>query len=273
MKKLFLLPLFLIPSAQATDCYHCSLWNYWEEWFPVISIPEWPFEYIKVEKVDYKRNEKATYCTRPVEIIDTIVLHHSGSPSTSTSQEINNYHVNRSSGGDPWYMIGYSYVINSPYQGMKVPTPKVSEGRPLEIVGSHAGSDAYVPMDEEQKKMWDEKKIVCGKSGETFAVDPKQVKDGKIKANVTTLGVVVLGNYAPFSKWNPGGYAPGKPRYPTKQTLEMAAKLSCQLQKKYPRMTKLHWHSMYNATDCPGNLKQNVEEIKKIAKGLGCNFN
>lgn len=272
MKKLFLLPFFLIQPVQATDCFHCSIWN-WEQWFPLVKLSEWPFDYIKIEKPDYRRNDKATYCTRPIEMLDTIVLHHSASPSTSTPQEINNYHVNRTSDGDPWYMIGYSYTISSPYKGQKLPKPKVSEARPIEIAGSHAGSEAFVPMTEEQKKMWDDGKVLCGKTGGTFEVDQKLVMDGKIKANVTSLGVVVLGNYAPFSKWNPSGYAPGKPRYPTKETLDMAARLSCQIQKKYPNITKLHWHSMYRSTDCPGTLKQNVEDIKKIAKGLGCNFN
>lgn len=235
---------------------------------------EWPEELIKVEKINYERNAKASYCLRPLEMIDTIVFHHSSGPSTTSPESINEMHLNRGSASDPWYMIAYSYVVNTAYPGDSAPSPVVTEGRPLDIVGAHAGSQAFVTMTEEHQKFWDEGKIVCGRPDEGFSVDPKQLNNGKIKANVTTIGVVVPGNYEKFHpSRNPGGWTSRKPRYPTKSTQEMLAKLSCQLQKKHPRMKYLKWHNYYNSTDCPGNIKDYVDEIRVLAKGYGCEFN
>lgn len=237
------------------------------------NVPEWPIEYTSIEKIDYERNSQASFCKRPVDMVDTIVLHHSETPSTDTAQRMNELHLARGSNGDPWYMIAYSYVINSPYSGAKVPKKLVTEGRPLDLVGAHAGSNIFVPMDSVQKNLWDSGKITCGKENTAFKVDPTVVKDGKIKANVTTIGVVVVGNYAPFSKENPNGYPASKPRYPTKDTQDLIARLSCQLQKKYPRMKNIKWHNYYHATSCPGTIKDYVSKIKRLARKYGCEFN
>lgn len=268
--KLWILALTLL-SAQhslASDCIHCQT----DSGF-LNTQTSWPIEYIEVERVDYKRNSHASFCTRPVEIIDTIVLHHSETPSTATAERINDYHLSRGTPTDPWYMIGYSYVINSAYPGQSLPKLKVSEGRPIEIIGAHAGSNAFIPMSAEQQKIWDEKKVKCGKEGEEGIFDPSMVKNGKIKANVTTIGLVVIGNYAPFSKTNPNGYSRKNPRYPTKQTLDSVARTACQLQKKYPRIKNLKWHNYYHSTSCPGNLKSFIGQIKTLTRKYGCEFN
>jgi len=240
---------------------------------PRSETPEWPEELIDIKYVDYKRNTHASFCTRPTEMIDTIVLHHSETSSTTTALQINNYHLARGTANDPWYMIAYTYVINSPYAGGSIPKPLLTEGRPIEIVGAHAGSNAFIPMDEVQKKLWEEKKVLCGKENQVPTFDPSGVKNGKIKANFTTVGVVVNGNYAPYSKHNPGGYSKRSPRYPTDDTQDMIARLSCQLQKKYPRIKNIKWHNFYNATTCPGSIKSYIGKIKTIAKGYGCEFN
>ena len=270
MKK-YTLFLFLLSLASyaGEDCYNCTR----NLSFTRPIVPEWPIEYTTIEKVDYKRNSHASFCKRPIDIVDTIVIHHSETPVTDTPEKINQYHLARGSGSDPWYMIAYSYVLNTPYAGTSAPKKRVSEGRPLDIVGAHAGSNVFVPMDSAQKKMWSDGKITCGKENSTFKVDPTMVKDGKIKANVTTIGLVVIGNYAPFSKTNPNGYSKNKPRYPTKATQDEIARLSCQLQKKYPRMKNIKWHSYYHATTCPGNLKQYIGQIKTLARKYGCEFN
>ena len=253
----------------AQDCFYC---------FPSFSwarpeVPMWPIEYINIEKVEYERNEKATFCKRPEDMVDTIVIHHSETPNTDTPKRLNDYHLARGSANDPWLMIGYSFVINSPYAGGKVPAAKVSEGRPLDIVGAHAGSNVFMPMDDEQKKYWDEGKIICGNDRIGFKKDPTLIKNGKIKANVTTIGLVVTGNYAPFSKTNPNGYSKNNPRYPTKATQDMIARTSCQLQKKHPRMKNIKWHNFYHATTCPGTIKSYIGQIKELARKYGCEFN
>lgn len=269
MKKLSIFTLLLFSSfVMAQDCYNCV---------PEVSltppVPEWPIEYSKIEKVNYPRNSKASFCKRPIDIVDTIVLHHSETPSTNTPERINEYHLARGTKDDPWYMIAYSYTINSPYSGATTPRARVTEGRPLDIVGAHAGSNVFVPMDAEQKKMWDEGQVTCGKEDTAFRVDPTLVKNGRIKANVTTIGLVVIGNYAPFSKTNPNGYSKKNPRYPTRQTQDMVARMACQLQKKHPRMKNIKWHNYYHATSCPGTLKDYIGQIKALARNYGCEFN
>lgn len=234
--------------------------------------PEWPEELIPITYVDYKRNTKASFCTRPTDMIDTIVIHHSETPATTTATQINDYHLARGTKDDPWYMIAYTYVVNSPYAGTTKPKALVTEGRPIEYVGAHAGSNAWATMDETQKKLWNDKTVLCGKEGETPKFDSSMVKNGKIKANITTAAIVVNGNYAPYSTSNPGGYSKRSPRYPTNDTQDMIARLSCQLQKKYPRIKYMKWHNFYTATTCPGNIKSYIGKIKTLAKGYGCEF-
>lgn len=276
MKILLILLTFLTAAptyAQNQDCYNCyNPW--WWSWFrPIPEEPEWPIEYVKVDKIDYERNEHATYCKRPVEMVDTIVIHHSETPSTDSPQRINEYHLQRGSAADPWLMIGYSYTINSPYPGASNPSTKVAEGRPLDIVGAHAGTNIFMPTDSVQKKLWDEGKITCGNEQQGFRVNPATVRNDRIKANVTTIGLVVVGNYSPFSKNNPNGYSKKNPRYPTKDTQDLIARMSCQLQKKHPRMKNIKWHNYYHATSCPGTIKQYIGQIKTLARKYGCEFN
>lgn len=229
---------------------------------------------IDVHEVNYLRNKKASFCMRPTDMVDTIVIHHSETPSTYTPEDINAYHLNRGSSSDPWYMIAYSFVINSPYEGMALPLPKASVGRPFEIVGAHAGSNIFVPMDSVQTKLWADKKILCGKENQVPKFDPTLVKNKKIKANVTTIGIVVNGNYAAYNgSINPGGYDPTvETRNPTPDTIDMVARLSCQLQKKYPRIKSLAYHNQYHRTTCPGNFTNYMDTIKQKAKEYGCDF-
>jgi hypothetical protein len=267
--SLFLLLLLSTTLALAQDCFFCVPSYSWV----LPQAPNWPVDLVDIENVSYERNSEATFCKRPEEMIDTIVLHHSETPSTDSPERLNEYHLARGESSDPWYMIGYSYVINSPYPGAGIPRSRVTEGRPLNLVGAHAGSNIFVPMDDEQKKMWDEGKVICGKESTEFSVDPSLIKDGRIKANVTTLGLVVTGNYSPFSKTNPNGYSKKNPRYPTAETQDLAARLSCQLQKRYPRIKNIKWHSFYHSTSCPGSLKNYIGQIKALARKYGCEFN
>lgn len=272
MKSTLILLILVWTSAvmAAADCFYCPP-NFF--FGAPISVPEWPIEYVNIRKVEYETNPHATYCKRPMEIVDTIVLHHSESPSTTTAEDINRYHLSRGTPTDPWYMIAYSYVLNSPYAGGTRPPTQISAGRPLEIVGAHAGSNVFIPTTPEQKKLFDEGKVTCGREGEEFKVDPTLMKDGRLKANVTTIGLVVIGNYAPFSKTNPNGYSKKNPRYPTKTTQDQIARMACQLQKKYPNMKSIKWHSYYHSTSCPGTIKDYVGQIKTLARNYGCEFN
>ncbi len=229
-------------------------------------------ELISVRDITYTRNRKASFCTRPIEMIDTVVIHHSETSSLTTPEVINQYHLNRGSAADPWYMIAYSYVINTPYIGNTKPLSEVSVGRPLGIVGAHAGSNIYVPMDAVQQQLWSEKKVLCGKEGQPQKYDPSLVRGTSIKANVTTLGIVVNGNYALLSRSNPNGNKPEKT--PSSKLTDMFARLSCQLQRQYPRIRNLTFHRKYHSTTCPGSIhyKKHMEAIQKKAQEYGCEF-
>ena len=235
--------------------------------------PEWPVEYTKIEQMKYEKNMKASFCKRPVEMVDTIVLHHSETPNTDTPQDVNLLHLSRGTPTDPWYMIAYSYTLNTPYQGQFSPVTKFTVGRPLDIVGAHAGAGSFVTMDAVQQKIWDEGKVTCGKENEDFRVNPSLIKEGKIKANVTTIGVVIIGTYSPYSKTNPHGYPIDAPRYPSENTQDLIARLSCQLQKKYHRIKFLKWHNYYHDTTCPGTIRDYVSQIKILTRNYGCEFN
>ena len=245
----------------------------WPLLFMSFSLWAQESDLIQIQSVSYPRNSKASFCKRPLEMLDTIVFHHSETPTTQTPLQINQLHLNRGTPSDPWYMVAYSFQVQAPYLGTTVPASGVFEGRPLDLVGAHAGSQAFIPMDVEQKRLWDEGQILCGKEGEEFKLDPKQLNNvGNIKANVTTLGIVVIGNYARFGRDNPNGYRPSKVRNPTSQLLDILARTSCQLQRKNPRIKYLRWHNYYNSTTCPGNIKNFVPQIRALAKGYGCEF-
>lgn len=267
--NLLLLLILVSPMALAQDCVNCSAQEIVVEGrrYP------WPLELIEIEHVDLPRSSRASFCRRPTEMLDTIVIHHTAGNETRTPQDINRLHMNQGSPSDPWLMAGYTYFVNSSYGGNNNIRPRVTEGRPIDIVGAHAGSDIFMPMNKQQKELWDKGAVTCGREGGRFTVDPSLVRNGQIKANVSTIGVAVIGNYAPFSRRNPSGYSRRHPRYPTTQTLMMLGRLSCQLQRQYPNLKSIKWHSYYHSTECPGTIKNYINQIKTIAGGLGCEFN
>lgn len=273
MKILIFSLLLVAPVWAQENCPIPVVTPFMDEEIEVLSDQLGPQEeLIKVEKVEYKRNANAEFCKRPTEMVDTIVIHHSETTSLDTALDINRYHLDRGTATDPWLMIAYGFVINSPYAGGRIPLPKVTEGRPMDIVSASQGSNAWVTLTEDQKKLWDDGKITCGKEGGTWAKKDALVVNGKIKANVTTVGLVVNGNYTLKSAKNPNGYVKGKTRNPTKDTQLMIAKLACQLQRQYPTIKYIKWHSYYHATSCPGTIKNFIGNIKTLAKQYSCDF-
>jgi hypothetical protein len=232
---------------------------------------------VEILKVKLKRNNKAVRCIRNTDVVDTIVLHHSESGTKQRIQDINQYHLNQGTAADPWLMIGYHYTINSPYSNQNFKS-SITEGRPIEIVGAHVGGGSYEQPSLETRAILEKNPIKCGKESgiQTQAADTFRAVAGiaatEAKANVTTVGIVVIGNYALYSRANPGGFSASKPRIPTKETLELTAKLSCELQRKHPRIKNIKWHNYYKDTSCPGLLKDYIGQIKAIAKGYGCEF-
>jgi len=230
---------------------------------------------VEVIEVDYKINRGAVYCKRPMDVVDTIVIHHTATSENETPERINEGHLNRDP-DDPWLMVGYHYLITQKSQRHGV-TPKIYRGRPDNYVGAHAGGEAIsreYPENLKNKLMT--KKINCGKyPGVLHKVNPTLDEKGNTRANDTTLAISFIGNFAAFDAvLNPTGYRPvNKVYYPSDESLRETAQLICQLKGKYPSINKLGYHQQYKATSCPGSVKLVLNKIKSFAKEYGCTLN
>ncbi|MBY0516629.1 MAG: peptidoglycan recognition protein family protein, partial [Bacteriovoracaceae bacterium] len=277
MKLSLLIALFLCNLAFAQDCVNCQPKPWWLRIFDWRILPVIPVAppLIEIEKPELERDLKASYCRRNEDVVDTIVLHHTETGSSATIQDINQMHLNRGTSEDPWLMIAYHYTVNSAYPGSSNPKTKVSQGRPFEIAGSHAGTGVYKPAPQATVDLMKQDGVMqCGlKDGPLTEADDKFNAAGEVKANYNTVAIVVIGNYAKKSSANPGGYSANSPRYPTKETIATIAKLSCQIQREHPRVTNIKWHNYYKSTSCPGLIKDRIEQIKIEAEKYGCKFN
>lgn len=278
MKKVLLLLLLAhaLPVS-AKDCVQCVTAPSWLTIFNPFSLPNVPRPepLIDIRTPALTRDSGASYCRRNPEVVDTIVFHHTQTPSTSTVQDINDMHLDRGSAADPWLMIGYHYTINAPYPGGTIPTPVVNQGRPFNISGSHAGTNIFRPAGAETRRLMAEDGAMrCGRAtGPLSEATDKFDSAGRVKANYNTVAIALIGNYAKRTSENPGGWRAGSPRYPSAATIEMAGKLACELQRQHPRLTTIKWHSFYNSTDCPGLVKDRIPQIKAVAARFGCTFN
>lgn len=259
---------------------------------------------LKVTKVNYENiNYNGSFCERSPNAVDTVVIHHSAMPNTETPQDINDIQVvmhenDRDSSGraDPWYMLGYNYVIQSKYRNISEDLP-VFTGRPDNIRGAHAG--AYVNLDQVDEKArnallnfdtrcgWntdrDENHTIDRLNTRAIQSHQTQLARGYVSANETSVGVLVTGNYAPDiigGRANPGGYPRnGRVRYPSESTLRTAAKLICKLKKEtHPNLRKISDHNLikikrdlargvsYVGTCCPGTVYKRMNKILQLTK-------
>ena len=264
-------------SVSAQDCAHCTTLPNWLTIFNPYSLPNVPEPdpLIEIRTPTLPRDAGATYCRRNTDVVDTIVFHHTQTRSGATVQDINEMQLDRGTADDPWLMIGYHYTINSPYAGATVPAPSVNQGRPFDISGSHAGSDVFKPASAETKRLMGlDGAMRCGTAtGVLTEADDKFNDAGNVKANYNTVAIAVIGNYAKRTSENTGGYPANRPRYPSVATIEIAGKLACELQRKYPRLKEIKWHNYYKSTDCPGLVKDRIPQIKAVAARFGCTFN
>jgi hypothetical protein len=230
---------------------------------------------VEVIEVDYKVNQGSFYCKRPMDVVDTIVIHHTATSENESPERINEGHLNRSP-DDPWLMIGYHYLVTQKSQRHGL-TPKIYRGRPDNYVGAHAGGEAISrEYPETLKNKLLTKKISCGRyPGSLHKVNPTLDESGNTRANDTTLAISFIGNFAAFDAvLNPTGYRPvNKVYYPSDESLREAAQLVCQLKNKYPTISKLGYHQQYKATSCPGSVKMVLGKIKSFAKEYGCSLN
>lgn len=262
---------------EADDCFFCGITELPSRLFPrpaIRDIQKVVTPLIDIQTPAVRRNPAAKFCRRNESVVDTIVFHHSASTNTQTVHDINQAHINRYSPGDPWLMIGYHYVISAPYPGARG-TASVTQGRPFNIAGAHVGSDRYMSASSATANLLRlNDGVQCGVQGQRFTIpDDRFNSRGQVKGNYTTIGVVFSGNYSPRSSSNPDGYRGRQVRYLSPAGIESAGRLACELQRRHPRLTKISWHSALQQTDCPGSIRQRIQNIKQVAARFGCTFN
>ena len=256
--------------------------------------PEFKTIDLEIKKTDLETNDgvvKTAVCKRDPAMADTIVIHHTaGNPERETIDTINEMHLNnQDNDGSYWYMIAYHYAVTGGYADDGI--SEVYQARPLEYAGAHAGGQTK-GIDPEIKKIVEESTFECGSEKYGFSkTNGKRLIDsnGETNANYTSIGIVVIGNYAPQKgryikvKGNPdkvfritgneAGYPPDQPRYPNENILTNTAQLVCKLQKEYPRLKYIKPHLFINsATECPGLVKERLGHIIEKAKEYGCDF-
>jgi hypothetical protein len=238
---------------------------------------------IEIGKVDYETstNPKSTLCKRKPELASMIVIHHTGTESDTTPQKINSWHLDNGGEEDPWYMIGYNYVISDSYNNATASIPKVFEGRPPEYKGAHAGG--FKKLSAEEKLYYKDKTISCGNPTVGFTTQPvldQLNANGEISGNLASFGVAVIGDYSSTQyRWNGVAYVPkningsDKPRDPSKAMIDSLATLACQIQRKNRRTSKIVPHSYFTKTACPGTVINFLNDVKDKANSIaGCHF-
>jgi hypothetical protein len=241
-----------------------------------IGLTDKPNIPIHLLNYEVSSHPKVEFCERDPDLISMIVIHHTQTKTTSTPHDINILHLNKSTDDDPWYMVGYNYLISDTYKGATKKTPKVFQGRPPEIQGSHAGGRKF-EISKENEEYYKGRTITCG--GKKEYILDKIKRDKGLRGNFASYGIGVIGNYAPMTEVeiiagvsSPLNLSPLKQETPSEGTIDAIAKLSCDLQKKNPRIKTIVPHSYFKSTGCPGNLVTILNKVVARANQLGCTF-
>ena len=256
-----------------------------------------------MQQPNYWVNSGSDFCVRPNELVDTVVLHHTAMDIHQDGVDLNAAHINKPGGG--WYMLGYHYVFGNVDEGKRwdgflesiLTDPIIQEGRPGHLVGAHAS--ALMDKKDISPTVWsllqDKGKIRCYKSSSPLYLQgaprllkneekiQQQIKNGNVRANITSIGIGVRGNLAKKSDENPEGYFPGSSHVLSENmTLSTDRGLSydigrfiCHLKKsKYPHLKKIWGHntilktavwSNSGGTCCPGLIARYLPRIINVA--------
>src|SRR5690606_8741380 len=118
-----------------------------------------PLEDLVIEKPNYKTNDGiATFCRRDPNVADTIVIHHTATSYTHSAESINNMHLQRKTGSEHWYMVGYNYLVKQ--ENYSSDSIRLIEGRPIDMSGSHAGGS--IKPSAETLKVINKEDVSCG---------------------------------------------------------------------------------------------------------------
>lgn len=275
-----------------------------------ISLPEKPVIEQPIPKSvitphEYQNiNYQGNFCRRNTSMVDTVVLHHTTTGYEETADDINDSQivqhendVSASGSPDPWYMVAYNYLVTSQgYEAKDESKVSVIQGRPDIIRGAHAGGNIYVKnVSSQAKKELLKFDFQCGynsNGSNEHVIDKRlsntenyfknQIKQGIINANFTTVGVALVGNYAPYKlssrNYNIGGYV-DEVRYPSSAVISKTAKLICELKKgAYKNLTKITDHNYIkiqkdisdgkstSGTCCPGTLYKRMNDVLSAVK-------
>ena len=244
----------------------------------------------EIQLTDYERNDnpQTTYCLRDPDLVSMIVIHHTKTRPNTTPQMINQMHLDEGTESDPWYMMGYNYLVSETFVPGEI---SVVQGRPPNIKGAHAGG--YTPpLTREQREFYADKTIMCGNRHVGFTEVPvlRPYNDnnsfnqmntaGGLSGNLISYGISVVGNYAPVGYREISGiitptnlYAdPGAAAAVSLDVLRRAATLACDIQKENPNVRTIVPHRYFKPTKCPGYLMNNLQTIVNIAANQGCQF-
>lgn len=221
-----------------------------------------PYPAPKIEEPNLEVNPKGDFCLRDMKSVDTLVLHHTGTFKNDTLEEINDYHISHG-----WYKVGYNFIYN-PNQNNQV----FYQTRNPFMNGSHAGAYAYSKT---KTPSFKPKDLACFTvDGEIYPKPDKLINpEGYVKANSTSIGLAIMGNFAPFDPvTNPTGYQDHESGRLEQKDISEIAKLMCHLQGRYPSLKYLKKHDDYKDTICPGDIEKDLSIIIKKTKELGCDF-
>lgn len=272
-------------------------------------IPDVPIEIVPnltINDYEFKNiHYDGSYCERDKNMVDTAVVHHTATSNGFTPQDIHNTQVashendvDSDGNPDPWYMIAYNYAVTAGYTGNNV---SVYQARPTYLRGAHAGGHVNLDqLDASVREIAKKHEIKCGYNDDKDAnhtIDRRNVKaqrkfnkerrNGYISANMTSVGVAVIGNYMPdmikkrsggFSA-NPSGYPRNKGvRYPADNALKKVGELICKLKKEeHPHLRKITDHNYIKikkaiadgtatyGTCCPGTVWYRMNKIRQYA--------
>ncbi|MBD65801.1 MAG: hypothetical protein CME62_11380 [Halobacteriovoraceae bacterium] len=246
---------------------------------------------VSINQVDYTptSNTEATYCTRDMSMVTHLVIHHTATDLSTSPTAINNSHIQNNTGGDPWYMISYNYLVSEYHNGGHPNQPAIIQGRPDNMKGAHAGG--YTPtLSPSERAYYAAQSFECGNP--TLGMEPGQIESqiasntygdvsrrGGISGNIISLGIAIVGNFSttPGVSLGNGESIPQAgnhvPDPVNPNSISQTAKLACQLQRQYPTITKIVPHNYFKSTVCPGYIKRYLNRIAQEANELGCSFN
>ncbi len=218
-----------------------------------------------------------------------LVIHHAAMRESGRIFDVQHDHLNRV---PPYADIGYHYILApDPKTGVW----KVYEGRSPKFQGAHAGThsgtiqvvegivaiggravdsgDIFETRSDGKKG----RRLALLKSGRFYDPDnpSKEIAAPKgsvvYNANPRTLGVLIMGNYDPYTINNPTGYTSETPeqlRQPPPEALQLLGKVIEKSRQSFPNMKTLYAHGQGECAINPGHTQCPGAGCLHVVKGM-----